>query len=193
MAKKSLQPCQREYDFALIVGGVPDLTDEVMDSFFKAGCDDATISQRSGLLFIEFSRTADSFEDALISAIHNVCDAKVGAEVLRINECDFVSAADIARRIGKSRQLISQYIQGERGPKNFPPPACFLAEDKPLWAWCTVSYWLAENQLIRPEESREAEVVELINSILEQQRLRRRHPELVDQVASQLHETCNCG
>lgn len=186
MASNNSQPCLREYDFALVVSGVVDLNDDVMDALHEAGCDDATVTLRYGLLFIEFSRSAESLEKALISAILNVRQADIGAEVIRVNECDLVSAADIARRINRSRQLISQYIKGERGPGGFPPPYCFLAEDKPLWAWCAVSYWLAENQLIRPEESRDADVVEAINNFLEQQRQRRRHPDLVAQVERDL-------
>ena len=32
----------REYDFALILTGVPELTTDVEDGLFQAGCDDAT-------------------------------------------------------------------------------------------------------------------------------------------------------
>lgn len=181
--------CEREFDFALVLAGVPDLTDPVMNALFDAGCDDATFSLRYGLVFAEFSRSAKSFEDAVLGAIHDIRAADVGAEIIRVNECDLVSASDIARRINRSRQLISQYILGERGPGDFPPPECFLADDKPLWAWCAVSYWLAQNQLIRPEESREAEFVDMVNDHLALERHHQRHPELATRLERQLQPT----
>jgi hypothetical protein len=180
------EPCQREHDFALILEGIADLTDDVMNRLFDAGCDDATFSMRYGLLFAEFSRSADTYREAVLGAIQNVLAAKTGAEVLRVNTCDLVTPADIARRVDRSRELISQYISGDRGPGNFPPPECFLAQDKPLWMWCAVSYWLAENQLIRPEEYREAQFVWVVNDWLSAQRSRRENPELVSQLDEML-------
>ncbi len=180
------QPCQREYDFALIVGGVPDLTAEVEDALFDAGCDDATPGIRYGLLFIEFSRSAASLQDAIISAVQQVQGAGIGAQVLRVDECDLVTASEIARRIKRSRQLVHQYMTGQRGPGGFPPPECHLADDKPLWTWCAVSHWLVQNGLLRPEESWNAEVIEAINNALEFARQRQRHPELVNEVSRAL-------
>jgi hypothetical protein len=163
--------CDHEYDFALIVAGVPEITDAVADALYNAGCDDATLSIQHGLLYVEFSRLAASIHDAVISAIRDVLRAGIGASVLRVDECNFVTAADIARKIGRSRQLVHQYMTGERGPGSFPPPECHLSARAPLWAWCAVSQWLADNNLIRPEASRNAAVVEAINSTLERQRL----------------------
>ncbi|MFN9915364.1 MAG: hypothetical protein ACK53L_22430, partial [Pirellulaceae bacterium] len=51
-----------------------------------------------------------------------------------------------------------------------------------LWAWCAVSYWLVQNNLLRPEESWNAEVVEAINNWLEYERQRRRYPKLIDTI-----------
>lgn len=171
--------CEREYDFALIVGGVPDLTDAVADALFEAGCDDATITVRHGRLYMEFGRVAPSLKDAILSAIQNVQRAKVGAEILRVDECDLITASEIARKIDRSRQQVHQYMTGERGPGGFPAPECYLSDNKPLWAWCAVSYWLVENDLLKPEVSWNAEVVAAINNALEDLRRYRRHPELV--------------
>ncbi len=77
-------PCEREYDFALIVSGVPTITSEVEDALYNAGCNDATISMQYGLLYLEFSRMANSLQQAIVSAIRNVREAGIGAEVLRI-------------------------------------------------------------------------------------------------------------
>lgn len=180
---QNTKPCDREYDFALIVGGVSELTPAVEDALFQAGCDDATVSMQHGRLYIEFSRSAVSLEDAIISAIRDVRKADIGAEVLRVDECNLVTASEIARRMGRTRQLVHQYMNGTRGPGGFPPPECHLTDHAPLWAWCAVSYWLVENNLLRPEESWNAEVIEAINNWLESERQRRRYPTLIDTIA----------
>ena len=163
--------CEREYDFALIVDGVPELSDDVLDALFTAGCDDATPSMQYGLLYLEFSRSAASLQHAIISAIQDVLKAGLNARVLRVDDCNLVTQAEIARRIGRSRQLVHQYMTGERGPGGFPPPACHLTERKPLWQWCAVSYWLSTNNLLRQEECWNAAVVEAINNLLERQQM----------------------
>lgn len=185
--------CQREYEFALVLDGLNDLNDDVMNRLYQAGCDDATFSLRYGRVFAEFSRKATSYPAAVLSAIHDVRVAKVGADLLRVNECDLVTAADIARRIERSRELVSQYITGGRGPGNFPPPECYLADDKPLWMWCAVSYWLAENQLIRLEKYQEAQFVSVVNEWLAAQRSRQENPELISQIEKALPAPTTSG
>lgn len=173
----------KEYDFALIIGGVSDLSDEVLNALFEAGCDDATFSIQYGQLYGEFSRQASDLKEAILSAIKDIRRAGVGAEVLRVDECDLVTPSEIARRIGRSRQLVHQYITATRGPGNFPPPACHLNDDRaPIYEWCAVSYWLAQNNIIRPEEGWNAEVVATVNSLLDACRHCKRHPELVREI-----------
>lgn len=191
--KRSKEPCRREYDFALVLDGIAELNDAVMNKLFNAGCVDATFSVRYGRVFAEFSREAESYPQALLSAIRDVKSAGVGAEVLRVNTCDLVTPADIARRIARSRELVSQYISGDRGPGKFPPPECFLADDKPLWMWCAVSYWLAENSLIRPEEYREAQFVWVVNEWLSSRRSRHENPDLISQIEKALNEPTKPG
>jgi hypothetical protein len=160
-------PVDTEFDFALVVEGVAALTEAVTDAIFEAGCDDSTPSIQYGLLYLEFSRQAPSLRQAITSAIRDVEKAGIGARVLRVDDCNLVTAADIARRIGRSRQLVHQYMNGDRGPGGFPAPVCHLAEHSPLWTWCQVSYWLVQNQLLRPEVFQNAEVVDAINTALD--------------------------
>jgi transcriptional regulator with XRE-family HTH domain len=174
--------CEREYDFALILTGVTELTAKVEDALFEVGCDDATLSVQYGRAWMEFSRTAPSLKDAILSAIRDVRKAGIGADVLRVDECDLVTQSDIARRIGRTRQQVHQYVTGERGPGGFPAPACQIAEGAPLWQWCEVSYWLCQNDMIRPEQLREAEVIATINTALDLVHQRKRNPDLVEEV-----------
>ena len=173
----------REYDFALILTGVPELTTVVEDGLFQAGCGDATLSMQYGSLYLEFSRTAASLKDAILSAIRDVRKAGVGADVWRVDSHDLVSASEIARRIGRTRQLIHQYITGVRGPGGFPAPDCNLTEGQPLWSGYAVGVWLSKNDMIRLETLRDTEIVAAINTALERSHQLQRDPALVDEIS----------
>lgn len=181
--KRTKTVCQREYDFALIVVGQNELTDEILNALFEAGCDDATVSLQYGFIYMEFSRSANSMKDAILSAIRNVRKAKVGLNVWRVDDCNLVTQAEIARRIGRTRQLVQQYMAGTRGPGGFPAPQCNLKDRVPLWTWCSVSYWLVQNDMIRPEELQNAEAINAINNMLEHFQQKTRNPGLLAEIA----------
>jgi len=174
--------CECEHDFTLVITGVTSLTPEIVDAFYNAGCDDATLAIRCGRLFATFSRTAVSIKDAILSAIANVRNAGVGADVLRVDYCNLVTQADIARKIGRSRQLVHLYMIGARGPGGFPGPVCEIIDGTFLWLWCEVAYWLWENDMIKEGVLRDAEEVEMVNSVLEMQRHKHTKPELANEV-----------
>lgn len=178
--------CECEHDFTLILSGVSDLTTPIEDAFFEAGCSDATLSMRSGRAFLTFSRTASSLKEAILRAVRDVRAAGVGADVLRVDVCNLVTQADIARKIGRSRQLVHQYVTAARGPGGFPPPACDLADDVPLYNWCEVAYWLWEHDMIQEDVLREAQEVAAINSVLELNYQKRLDPGLVSEVLETL-------
>ncbi len=171
-----------EYDFVLVLGCVTDLTPEIADALFEAGCEDATPSLRSGRLYLTFSRVSPTLKEAILRAIRDVKKAGIGATVLRVDDCQLVTQAEIARKTGRSRQMIHQYMRGIRGPGSFPPPACHVTDDAPLWYWCEVASWLWENSMIPEKLLREAEEVAAINSVLELHNQRRSHPLLTDEV-----------
>src|SRR4051812_30855413 len=108
--------CETEHDFALVLTGVNAIDSRVEDALFAAGGDDATLSLRSGRAFLTFSRRAPSLKEAILSAISCVRKSGIGADVLRVDYCNLVTQSDIARKIGRSRQLVHQYMTGARGP-----------------------------------------------------------------------------
>jgi hypothetical protein len=71
---------KREYEFPLILSGVRELTREVLDALYEAGCDDALIGMRDGTVYAEFCREGASFQEAMISAVSDVKMAGVGAK-----------------------------------------------------------------------------------------------------------------
>jgi hypothetical protein len=168
-----------EYEFVLtLLGGFDDF-ERLQESLFAAGCDDATLSLRFGRLYLAFCRAAGSFEEAVISAIADA--TKGGALVYQIDDCNLVNQSEIARRAGRSRQLINQYISGKRGPGNFPAPECQITEGVPLWLWCEVSQWLWENGVINEEDVRQAQVAWMVNDTLHRTRRRRPRSSYVDE------------
>ncbi|MEX0585018.1 MAG: hypothetical protein WD176_00135 [Pirellulales bacterium] len=174
--------CDAEYDFTLVLSGISGLAAGVEDALFEAGCDDATVSVRSGRVYLTFSRSAASLKDAIVSAIQNVRAANVGADVLRVDECSLVTQSEIARRIRRSRQQVHQYMTGTRGPGGFPGPACFIADRAPLWYWCEVAAWLCENNIVKGDVLKEAQQIEVINAVLELSKQRQATPELTDEI-----------
>lgn len=178
--------CDTEFDFTLLLDGVNKITLEIENALYDAGCDDATISLRFGRLYLTFSRSAASLKDAIISAIKNVRESGIDATVLRVDQCDLVTQAEIARRIHRSRQLVGQYVKGGRGPGGFPAPACNITDGVPLWYWCEVAYWLWENNIIKEEDLRDAQDLTVINSVLELERQRRVSPELTKEIMEAL-------
>ncbi len=187
----SQQPQLPEFDFALILDG-PELTDSIASELYDAGCDDATLSMQYGAIRLEFSRRAESLQQAIITAIQNVHRAKQGLTVLQIDECDLVNQAEIARRWGRSRTLVGQYVAGSRGPGGFPPPSCHLSDTQPLWRWCEVAFWLAEHDLIKREVVHEAQVKATINNQLERLHQLCRNPRLTEEISKSIIDTICC-
>ncbi|MBD3672372.1 MAG: hypothetical protein HUJ26_02500 [Planctomycetaceae bacterium] len=187
----SNETLNQEYEFTLVIGNISEITCELEDRLFEAGCDDATISMQQGRVYITFSRRAESIESAILDAVKSVRMAKIGAKILRIDQCDLVTQAEIARRISRSRQVVNMYISGERGPKGFPPPVCNITdESSPLWYWCEVAGWLFENQVIREEDLHQAQVVAILNCILELSYKRNMAAEETDKF---MEELCLCN
>jgi hypothetical protein len=72
------------YHFEFRLDGIDDVTDEVADRLFEAGCDDATPGRSNGEILIGFSRSAPSIKQAILSAIADVHRAGIGARVVRV-------------------------------------------------------------------------------------------------------------
>lgn len=71
-----------KYEFTLILKGSHDLTEEIADRLFEAGCDDGSPGTCAGEFCIDFHRTARTLEEAIHSAIANVKSA--GYDVDRV-------------------------------------------------------------------------------------------------------------
>jgi hypothetical protein len=70
----------RVWDFTLVLTGVSDLTDDLADALFEAGCNDATYSIVGGKPRLDFSREAESLEEAVAAAVEDIrrCGERLG-------------------------------------------------------------------------------------------------------------------
>ncbi len=133
-----------EYEFTLILSGIEELTREVLDAFYEAGCDDAMIGIRDGIAFADFCRESASLQEAVLSAIRDV--ERTGARVEHVEPDELVTMSEIARRLDITREGVRKRVTGERGPGNFPVPVGNLTQRSPLWRWSDVVAWHQTHQ-----------------------------------------------
>ena len=77
------------------------------------------VRAKNGRIVADFAREAESFEEALISAVMDFQSA--GAAIERIEPDPLVSLADMARRSGLTRAALTNYASGQR-QGDFPAP-----------------------------------------------------------------------
>jgi hypothetical protein len=83
-----------KYEFRLILRGVRELTEELADRLYEAGCDDGSPGSSCGVASVDFHREAESLEAAIRSAIANVAAAGCAVERVEIDaDSDALSSA----------------------------------------------------------------------------------------------------
>jgi len=134
-----------EWTFRVTLRGI-ELTDEQLDALYEAGCDDGSFSlEPDGTVLGFFDREAATQEDAVLSAIDAVESAGIGARVLKVSaDDDWLSASEIAERVGRSRASIHLLTRGERGPGDFPALVARQGSPNPLWRWTDVEAWFEQ-------------------------------------------------
>jgi hypothetical protein len=81
------------YEFRLILKGVDDISEELADALFEAGCDDSTPGVFCGVPHVDFDRDAESLESAIRSAIADVQKAGCVVERVEIGSGAFSDSA----------------------------------------------------------------------------------------------------
>ena len=74
----------KKYEFSLILKGSPELTEQIAEELFAAGCDDGTPGTCNGVFSISFHRQSESLETAISSAIKQVEASGHGVEHVQI-------------------------------------------------------------------------------------------------------------
>ncbi|HKD96341.1 MAG TPA: hypothetical protein VKB69_01950 [Micromonosporaceae bacterium] len=126
------------FTFRIVLDRQP--TDDELDHLFSAGGDDVTFGTEQGYPVAEFDREQSTMADAVASAVHTI--ESMGLIALRVVDNDLLTLADIADRIGQSRESIRRYATGERGAGGFPPPANPAREGTVFYRWSEVAPWL---------------------------------------------------
>ena len=80
----------KTFDFMVVLADKNDLSEDDAEKLFATGCDDGTPGVSNQVAVIHFSRDAESFQEAIISAKINVENA--GFEVARVE----IGAGEIA-------------------------------------------------------------------------------------------------
>lgn len=158
----------RTHNFTLILSGVEEPTEIIENALFESNCDDALLYFRDRIGYLEFDRVAASLEDAILSAITDVQQSGIKAKPIRVEPSDMVTSAEISRRLGRTRESISQLITGKRGKGDFPTPIAGVTSNTMLWSWAEVAEWTYENKKINDYAVVEiAHVIRRFNEALE--------------------------
>jgi predicted DNA-binding transcriptional regulator AlpA len=150
----------KTFEFSVIASGLDPNAEDFEARFYDNGCDDALVSFQNGHIIIDFARDAETFDEAVASALENV--AAAGAHIDRLEPDPLVSLAEIAKRANLSRAAITNYHKGNRGDA-FPVPVARITSESPLWEWASVAKWLACNNRLPRAAAVEAETVQQAN------------------------------
>src|SRR4051794_35160032 len=97
------------YEFTLVLSGISEITDELADALYAAGCDDALLGMQDGIVFLDFTRESASLMDAIVTAILAVEDA--GVDGLQVAEVRPPHAAtiDVVNTLLESRPTFDEH------------------------------------------------------------------------------------
>lgn len=154
----------KTFEFSVIASGLDPHAEDFEARFYENGCDDALVSFQKGHIIIDFAREAETFAEAVASALENV--AATGAHIDRLEPDPLVSLSDIANRANLSRAAITNYYKGYRC-EGFPAPVARVTSESPLWDWGRVAKWLVCNNKLDRSVAIEAETVSEVNRAVE--------------------------
>ena len=152
-----------EYEFQIFCRGVEMSGDSFLDRLYEAGCDDALVSFKDGYVCLDFSRSSESAEEAVLSAIKDFEYSTVGGSVERVEPDDLASLSEIARRTGVTRASLQKYARGlSKVGEDFPQPAANISgARRELYSAAEVINWMhAKERIVLP-----GHFMELVNVI----------------------------
>ena len=137
--------------------------------------DDASLMgpDADGSFLLECDRRSSSLPRALGSTVAELLQTLPDVTILRVEEDDLATMADIAKRAGRTPESIRLLICGKRGPGAFPPAAGRLDARTKVWRWADVAQWF-EQALGEPlPGTSESAFLQAFNDALEIRRLAR--------------------
>jgi hypothetical protein len=96
---------------------------------------------------VRFDWPARSVAEAVADAVRWL--DRSGLRALRVDADDWVTVADVAQRIGRSRETVRLWSIGRLGPAGFPPPLN-PGRDTTFYSWVEVQEWLRARMGLDP-------------------------------------------
>jgi len=75
----------KNYEFDIVLKDLQEISDDLADKLFVAGCDDGTPASGNGLAWVHFDREADSLEEGIASAVKQVQAAGFKVSKVELN------------------------------------------------------------------------------------------------------------
>ncbi len=97
----------KQYDFTLVLSNGTELTDQLVEDLYDAGCDDGSPSSRAGVVMVTLHRQSDSLEHAIRSGIADV--QKAGCRVTRVE----IEAEDLPEGKENGTSLVTAWRFGQ--------------------------------------------------------------------------------
>ncbi|MFE5094069.1 helix-turn-helix transcriptional regulator [Streptomyces sp. NPDC056638] len=131
-----------EYEFHFVVDGISVTDDEAVGIVHETF--DGLLTCHRGRHFLDVSENGADAIDAAHRIVVRLRKALPALRLLRTDP-DLVGVTDIAERVGRSRQNIQQWVNGERrqDKRPFPDPEG-MAGRSPVWRWGDVNAWLTQ-------------------------------------------------
>lgn len=128
-------------EFTIAVTGL-DLESEFQNAGLELLDYLAVAGRTAGIVQVDVEIEAES----AASAVDRVVGDLRGLNITpRRIELDLVNASDIAERLGKNRETVRLWAQGER--RSGFPAAYAVISASPVWAWADVHDWAARSGL----------------------------------------------
>lgn len=142
------------YRIALRVTGVDLESDEVFERLDRCSSELAWAVADGRVLATLYVEDREPV-GAAIQAVRCVAAVLPMASVVEVDP-DLVNVADIARRVGVSREAVRLWSEGKRGPGGFPEYFGAVGDGdrggSRIWLWADVNPWLRSNYSLGDEE-----------------------------------------
>jgi len=153
-----------EHEVRLLVAASIDQYDQLEAALLSEGLDDAYVGATDDILHVDFAREAKSMTEAILSAIRDL--RSVGFPVQRVASDELVTAAEVARRVGRTRESVRLLASGARGPGGFPAPVSRRMRSR-QWRWAEVARWLECAGILAGGSGDDAKAIAAVNGALE--------------------------
>ena len=107
----------KTHSFVVYLGGITEISQALEDALFEAGCDDAVLGLRDGVLSLGFDREAESFEEAVMTAMEDIKRGRPDLLIERV-ELDPLEGRPTARRA--ELLTVERFNSGLRALRAFP-------------------------------------------------------------------------